>query len=184
MKAGMVTQLRVNTKDCLAVLNVMEVLGLNPYDRSFAQCLSTALSSLLGMVIENGVIEEPDAFQYLNRMAPFLEGGNSKSRAHRANLAYLNQAAGVAPPRLPQAGTPDTGQYVPATTGQQTRGSQQSGTGKQKKKSEMTVAEENAYYVELGKIEALQILHDNEDGRELTPEERHRIIELNEILGL
>lgn len=114
MKPGMVTQIRVNPKDCLAILDLMVAMGIDPYDgRSFAQCVSLSLSSLIGVARRGGIIPtEDDGFQYMNRMAPFLNGKNDK-RKYRYDQELFNRAVnGVSAPELPVIGQ-HPGQYIP-----------------------------------------------------------------------
>ena len=90
MKAGTVVQLRVSAKDCLGILDLMESLGIDPYDgRSFAQCTSLALSSMIQVMRDRGVITpEEDGFQYLNRMSAFIKGKNDKKKRVAADTLY------------------------------------------------------------------------------------------------
>lgn len=116
MKAGMVVHIRLNPVDCQHVLDIMGALNIDPYDgRSFAQCVSLALSALIGMAYKNGAIpEEVDGFQYLNRMAPFLQAKNDKRKYAAANALFNRQdqasRAGLA---MPTQEVKHPGQYVP-----------------------------------------------------------------------
>lgn len=104
MKAGMVAQIRVNPKDCQSILDMMGVLGIDPYDgRSFAQCVSLALSSALHGMRTNRILPEVDPFQYLNRMGPFLQSRNNKRKANMAEMLYQRAMAtgGVVAPVMP-----------------------------------------------------------------------------------
>lgn len=117
VKAGMVAQIRVNPSDCQHVLDIMGVLGVDPYDgRSFAQCVSLAFTSLIGMACKAGIIPtEVDTFQYLNRMGPFIDSRNNKNKAAHASALYERQMAGVTPSlTMPTHSVPVPGQYVPA----------------------------------------------------------------------
>lgn len=102
LKAGHVASIRVNPADCQGVLDVMKAIGVDPYDgRSFAQCVSLALSSLLGMARMSGAIEkEPDPSQFWNRMAYFNGGKNTKIRQGYADSLYRGAASGVEVPSL------------------------------------------------------------------------------------
>lgn len=117
MKAGMVAQIRVNPADCQHVLDIMGVLGVDPYDgRSFAQCVSLAFTSLIGMAGKAGVIPlEVDTFQYLNRMGPFIDSRNNRNKAAHASALYERQMQGAIPSlTMPTHTVPVPGQYVPA----------------------------------------------------------------------
>lgn len=102
MKTGMVTQIRVNTKDCLAILDLMEIIGVNPYDgRSFAQCTSMALASMIATMRKSGVLqEEEDGFQYMNRMAVFQEQKNTKKKHNAMQAIYGRIQHGMEAPTL------------------------------------------------------------------------------------
>lgn len=116
MKAGMVSQIRVNSVDCQRVLDLMQVIGVDPYDgRSFAQCVSLALSSMLDTMARSGIIPaEVDTFQYLNRMGPFLNSGNNKKKARAADSLYGQVSKGyqIAGPTIPSR-QHNPGQYIP-----------------------------------------------------------------------
>lgn len=111
----MVVQIRINPQDCQSILDLMGILNVDPYDgRSFAICASLALSSLLGVMRRNKTIPEPDAFQYLNRMAPFLGGRNNGRKQAIAENLYRAVAGGELPmPAHPTQEVRHPGQYVP-----------------------------------------------------------------------
>jgi hypothetical protein len=112
MKAGMVIQIRVNTEDCQSTLDLMHLLQVNPYDgRSFAQCVSLALSSMLGSYRKSGILPEVDPFQYLNRMGPFIASRNNKKKSLMAEILYKNGGHSVANVELP--GVKKPGQFIP-----------------------------------------------------------------------
>lgn len=175
MKPGMVTQIRINPKDCLAILDLMVAMGIDPYDgRSFAQCVSLSLASLIGVARRGGIIPaEDDGFQYMNRMAPFLNGRNDK-RKYRYDQELYNRAVnGVSTPELPVLGQ-HPGQHVPqAISGWTERG--QTTTAAQQlpldDETKILLAEE------LGTFYAKE-----NAGEELSPEEKERFQYLNKIL--
>jgi hypothetical protein len=114
MKAGMVVQIRVNPGDCQSVLDLLGLLNVNPYDgRSFAQCVSIALSSMLGSYRGTKVLPEVDTFQFLNRLGPFLESRNNKTKHAMAEALYRNGGRSVTTVELPKVEQP--GQFVPET---------------------------------------------------------------------
>lgn len=115
MKVGMVSSIRVNPHDCQCILDILRKAGLDPYDgKSWAQCVSLSLSSLIGLALKMKVIEEPDSFQYLNSMAPFLNSKNSRKKsAYADNLYKLSGKEDYeAPEILPSVSKP-TEQYIP-----------------------------------------------------------------------
>lgn len=102
MKAGMVTQIRINPGNCQAILDVMAACNIDPYDgRSFAQCVSLSLDALIGMARRAGVIpEEIDPYQYLNRMGPFLNSGNTKKKHRYDDMLYQRASHGIQAPDM------------------------------------------------------------------------------------
>jgi len=117
MKYGMVSQIRINPRDCQSVLDMMGVLGIDPYDgRSFAQCVSLALSSMLGAYRQGGLIPEPDDFQYLNRLGPFLHSGNNKKKKASSDQLYRMGGGAMPAPVMPGAvEVKHPSQFVPGT---------------------------------------------------------------------
>ena len=113
MKAGMVVQIRVHPEDCLSILDIMKVIGNDPYDgRSFASMTSLALKALIGFAVKSQVIEEPDGFQFLNRMAPFLDSRNNK-RKHTISESLYNRAAHGERPTIERPSDNRSGPFIP-----------------------------------------------------------------------
>lgn len=81
LRAGRVVSVRVNPKDCQSILDLVEKLPV-PFsqDMSFAQHVSLALSSLLETARQQGLLPEPDQFEYLNRMERFGFNRHSHGR--------------------------------------------------------------------------------------------------------
>ena len=116
MKYGMVAQLRINPEDCQSILDLMGLLNIDPYDgRSFAQCASLALSSMLGAYRKSGTLPPVDSFQYLNRLGPFQDARNNKRKKVMADALYaVGGGALQHAPVVPSRVVPSPGQYVPA----------------------------------------------------------------------
>lgn len=174
MKYGMVAQIRVNPEDCQSVLDMMGVLGIDPYDgRSFAQCVSIAFSSMLGSYREGGVIPRPDSFQYLNRMAPFIDSRNNKRKYVMSEALY--KAHGVPTIGLPVRQPEHPGQYVPEHL------QQPSGWTSQGQVSTAAVPmqmDETTRQMLEDEINALYAKDDK-----TTPEENERIVTIKKLLG-
>lgn len=86
VRPGEVVRMRVNTLDCMAVVDVLNKLGLQYQGMSFSQACSTALSSLLETMRVKGVIPRRDGFEYSDMMAPYA----TKTRGKRKlDLAYM-----------------------------------------------------------------------------------------------
>lgn len=91
MRAGTVTTIRVSPRDCQSILDVLDAANVPRQHISFAQCTSLALGALLETARQNGLIPEPDEFQYLNRMQQYL----GKNRSKKASIAKeLNNLGG------------------------------------------------------------------------------------------
>ena len=89
MRPGKVATIRINPKDCMAVLDVCRSVGIELQGASFASLTSLALSSLLQTMRDHKIIPERDGFEYGEMMAPFTGGNNARKAAiadtiHRA----------------------------------------------------------------------------------------------------
>lgn len=80
MRAGKVVRIRVNPTDCLSVLDLCEKVGIPTSGMSFSQCISVALSSLLETARVQKVLPQPDTFQFLNRMHPFMDTSHHRKK--------------------------------------------------------------------------------------------------------
>jgi hypothetical protein len=88
LRAGEVVRIRVNPTDCLSVLDLLDVVGINYRAMSFSQCVSLALSSLLETVRHNGNLPHPDGFEYLQRMQPFRGHYSQKKKLEITNAIH------------------------------------------------------------------------------------------------
>lgn len=102
MRAGIVVSIRVNPKDCQSVLDVMERVGIKTSGQSFSQLVSLTLSSILESHRQAGIIPEPDAFQYLNRVGQFIGQGRSSKKLRTAKLIHELGSDYKAPVLTPQ----------------------------------------------------------------------------------
>ena len=80
LNGGRVCRIRVNPSDCLSILDLIEKVGLNTNNMSYDQCVSLALASLLQTARNSNMLPDPDTFQFLNRMQPFMGRGNHKKK--------------------------------------------------------------------------------------------------------
>lgn len=78
MKGGIVTTIRINPKDAQSILDVLEKAGVRTSGMSFAAMTALAVSSLLEAARQDSVIPEPDSFQYLNRLQPYLKAKHGR----------------------------------------------------------------------------------------------------------
>lgn len=115
-KGGLVARVRVNPKDCLAILDVMEAIGMDPYQHSFSGCVAIALSSLIAVARRAGAIkEEEDGLQYLNRTEYFHGQVSTKVKRERTNTLYERGQRGFTAP-IPPIREPQKGDIIPIRT--------------------------------------------------------------------
>lgn len=88
MKAGHVVTIRINPRDCQSVLDVLDAAGVPRKALSFAQCVSLSLGSLLETARRNGLIPEPDEFEYLNRMSEYMTPDRRRKSARVADALH------------------------------------------------------------------------------------------------
>lgn len=183
-KAGMVVQIRVNPKDCLAILDIMHACNIDPYDgRSFAQCVSIALSSMIGMTRRASIIaEEEDGFQFLNRMGPFLNSKNDKRKHRYDDALYKRAEHGLTAPDLSYRPA-EPGPYLPEHIKKEQAVAQPVGWTEH---GPTTSAAQQLPLDEETKLmlaEELGTLYTKENsGETLTPEEQERYHYLNRVL--
>lgn len=101
MRAGMVSTIRINPRDCQSVLDIMEMVGYKTEGQSFPHLVSLTLSSLLQTQRDAGNIPEPDEFDYLNRMGYFIGQQRSSKKMHVAKVIH-NAGGKARMPGLPQ----------------------------------------------------------------------------------
>lgn len=71
MRPGKVVTIRLNPRDCMGVLDVIDKAGLSIEGASFPALVSLALGSLLQTVRDEGVIPDRAGFEYSEMMAPY-----------------------------------------------------------------------------------------------------------------
>ena len=78
LRAGNVVTIRVNPKDCMGVVDVIQKAGIYTPGMSFAQMVSICLSSVLQTLRDSEVIPERDGFEYLNVVGPYISKQSGK----------------------------------------------------------------------------------------------------------
>ena len=73
MRAGEVVQIRINPKDCMSVVDVLDKSGAFIPGMSFPQAVSLAFSALLESVRGAGIIPERDGFEFSQLMGRFAD---------------------------------------------------------------------------------------------------------------
>lgn len=101
----MVATIRVNPKDCMAVLDVMEAVGITIEGMSFPAMVSLTLSSLLQTARDNGQIPTRDGFEFSQMMAPYIGQRRTKKKLQIADAMH-KLGSSVSAPKLsaPQRG--------------------------------------------------------------------------------
>lgn len=87
MRAGQVVRIRVNPKDCMSAVDVLEAAGINTRGMSFSGVISLALSSMLEGLRQKNIIPERDGFEYLKVMEPYLRN-TQHMKVSVANTIY------------------------------------------------------------------------------------------------
>ena len=93
MKAGRVACIRVNPKDCMAILDVLKRIDYLPPGMSFAHGVSVALGSVLESLRQSGVIPTRDGFDY-SEMMKFFPPDTKASRGRKLAITDVVQQAG------------------------------------------------------------------------------------------
>lgn len=113
-KGGMVARVRVSPKDCLGIMDLIDSMGIDPYQHSFSGCVSLALSSLIAVARKGGIIKaDEDGFQYLNRLEPFMGQASTKVKRERTNAMYERAVYGLSAPMPPQQPQYKVGDIIP-----------------------------------------------------------------------
>jgi len=102
MKAGAVTTMRINPRDCQSCLDVMKAVSINTNDMSFSQIASLTLSSLLESARKTGLLPEPNPFEFLNRMEPYIGTKNTR-RKTKITTTINNLGSAMRAPALEAA---------------------------------------------------------------------------------
>ena len=87
-KPGQVVRLRISPTDCLSILDVLDQAGIPRQNISFSSCASLALATLLETARKANLIEEPNGFDFTERMAPYIGASNKGRRAGAADTLY------------------------------------------------------------------------------------------------
>lgn len=121
MRPGIVASIRVNPKDCMAVVDVMEAVGIPTDGMSFPAMVSLTLSSLLQTARDNNQIPTRDGFEYSEIMSPFMgQRRNRKKLEITKTLHELGSSIHVPKLSAPQRGAfqvePGTAERLPSVT--------------------------------------------------------------------
>ena len=103
MKPGRVVTMRVNSKDCMGVVDVLDKVGAYTPGMSFAQAVSIALASLLETVRTAGALPERTGFEYLEMMQRFPTDRRRGKAMAIAEAIELHRAEG----NIPAIAVPD-----------------------------------------------------------------------------
>lgn len=88
MRPGVVVSIRVNPKDCMGVLDVLEKAGIVTPGASFPSLISLALGSLLETARQNNMIPTRTGFEFSEMMAPYLKQPRNKKKLEIAKTIH------------------------------------------------------------------------------------------------
>ncbi len=103
MKIGRVARIRVNPKDCMAVVDVLKKLDIVPRGMSFSQGVSVVLSSALESFRQSGLIPIRDGFEF-SQLLEVFPPDRPADRARKLEITEI-MSAHKAPALIPE--TPD-----------------------------------------------------------------------------
>jgi hypothetical protein len=103
LRPGIVSSIRVNPKDCMSVIDVMDKAGVNIQGMSFSGMVSLALSSLLENCRQQELIPTRDGFEFTEMVGPYLNQSHAK-KVHVTNtigsLGSRIQAPAIENPKM------------------------------------------------------------------------------------
>ena len=88
MRPGIVATIRVNPKDCMAVLDVMDAVGITSEGMSFPAMASLTLSSLLQTARDNKQIPDRSGFEYAEMMQPYVNQPRTRRKLEITNALH------------------------------------------------------------------------------------------------
>lgn len=96
-KPGRVARIRLNPKDCMSVVDVINAAGINTRGMSFASAVSLSLSSLMETARQSNLIPTRDGFDYLDMMQQF-EGRSGQARKLQITQAVESLGSSIIAP--------------------------------------------------------------------------------------
>ena len=93
MRPGTVVSVRLNPADCMAVVDVLKIIGYPMHNLSFAHATKIAFASMAESMRQNQIIPRRLGYEYLEMMEPFKEDLNGR-RAAKLNQTKLDDMAG------------------------------------------------------------------------------------------
>lgn len=88
MRPGKVVTIRINPKDCMGILDVLELSNQRIPGASFPVMASLTLSSLLETMRQNGIIPTRDGFEFDGMMREFIEPKRTKTKLEIADAIH------------------------------------------------------------------------------------------------
>lgn len=102
---GIVTTLRVNPPDVMAVLDTLDYLGVSKENISFAEAVKIVLSAGLEAYRQQGFIPRREGFEYSRMLDEFR--GSFGARAERLRITQESNTEAFTPPNAAEADTPE-----------------------------------------------------------------------------
>jgi hypothetical protein len=87
---GEVVRIRVNPRDMMSVVDVVETLGFNYTGMSFSAACAITLSSVLELLRSTGNIPNRDGFEFEDRLKPFELKSRTKRKLQITNTINLS----------------------------------------------------------------------------------------------
>ncbi len=102
---GIVTTIRVNPPDVMAVLDTLDYLGMSKDNISFAEAVKIVLAAGLEAYRQQGFIPRREGFEYSTMLDNFR--GSFGARAERLRLTKESNMEAFTTPNAPDADTPE-----------------------------------------------------------------------------
>lgn len=112
MKAGKVVNIRVNPKDCMAVVDVVQKTGVFVSGMSFSQMVSLALAGVMQTLRDASVIPDREGWEYLEMMQPYLTRQNGRKLEVAKVISSLGSELSVKGLSAPKQEEPESSGYV------------------------------------------------------------------------
>ena len=99
-RGGVVARIRVNPRDCLSILDILQSNGIDIQGMSFSAITSLAMTCMLESLRKGEVIPRNDGFDYNERMGPYLEGKSTSDKSGLTGGLYMKAVQGESLPEI------------------------------------------------------------------------------------
>ena len=91
MLAGRVVRVRINPKDCMAAIDVVNQARMRQPAMSFSQVISIAFSCAMEVLRKNNIINVREGFEYAEMMRDFPDNHIGRGKVHFANQQTITK---------------------------------------------------------------------------------------------